>query len=236
MDKRIVIKLFSYSYRILFVTFISCILSLFSLQALASDLSIDIQVDQSTYENNAPLVYQIKIKNNSSRRIRNISVNADFTSLQSNNQNVFVSSKILGQASLLSNKGDFVGSGDLLVSNAQLRANGTLTYTVTAVVSDELLVPIDTLSVKVTSDSDDIQNNAPIVKAPVYKYSLSLIADKSEYQINNSLTYTLKVKNTGSDKIQHLSLQQDFMSLLVESIDGTAIPAFSQVSISAKKK
>ncbi|AGH80910.1 conserved repeat domain protein [Psychromonas sp. CNPT3] len=229
------IKLFSYSYRILFVTFISCILSLFSLQALASDLSIDIQVDQSTYENNAPLVYQIKIKNNSSRRIRNISVNADFTSLQSNNQNVFVSSKILGQASLLSNKGDFVGSGDLLVSNAQLRANGTLTYTVTAVVSDELLVPIDTLSVKVTSDSDDIQNNAPIVKAPVYKYSLSLIADKSEYQINNSLTYTLKVKNTGSDKIQHLSLQQDFMSLLVESIDGTAIPAFSQVSISAKK-
>ncbi|WP_072055476.1 DUF11 domain-containing protein [Aliivibrio fischeri] len=200
----------------------------------AADLSVNVSSDTTIYENSRAVTYTITVDNLTSNTIDNISLSADFLSVMSGSDLAFQSTEISGKATWFSNKGDFNTSGDLIVSNAKLNSGGTLTYTVLANVSE---IAKDDISVQATAKTgtETIDSNIIIVQPAPYEYSLILSADKSEYKLSQQITYTLVAQNTGSYKVQHLSINQLFASLSVESIDGILISPFSSVAISAKK-
>lgn len=215
----------------LFSLFIGLFLSI---GAHSADLTIAITADSAIYENNEIVSYQVTVTNESSVTIDNISVSSKFMSAMSGSELAFQSTEISGSATWFSNKGDFSSSGDLMVSNAKLQGGGVLTYTVLAKVSDTAIADVS-MQANVTSASENIDSNTLVITPAPYEYTLNLSVDKSEYTLNGLLTYTLKVENTGSYKVQHLAINQLFSSLTVESIDGNSISPFSSVSITAKK-
>ncbi|MDD9157809.1 DUF11 domain-containing protein [Aliivibrio sp. S4TY2] len=215
----------------LFSLFIGLFLSL---GAHSADLTIAITADSAIYENNEIVSYQVTVTNVSSFTIDDISVSSEFMSAMSGSELAFQSTEISGSATWFSNKGDFSTSGDLMVSNAKLQQGGVLTYTVLARVSDTAIADVS-IQANVTSSSESIDSNTQIITPAPYEYTLTLSVDKSQYELNDLLTYTLKAENTGSYKVQHLAINQLFSSLSVESIDGSLVSPFSSVAISAKK-
>lgn len=153
-------------------------------------------------------------------------------SIRSGTRNAFVSTSISGGATFLSDIGDYAVSGDLVVSNASLRSGGILTYTIEALVSNDVEKEIS-ISATVNTLTENIESSPLIVVPATYHYTLDLSVNKTEYTVKNKLTYTLKATNTGTSRVQNLSIEQPFNSLLGMSIDGSNIPTFSSVAISA---
>lgn len=205
----------------------------FSAFVFSADLAVEVTTNDSVYQNNETVTYQVTVTNLSSNDIDNISVSADFLSAMSGSELAFQSTEISGSATWFSNKGDFSTSGDLMVSNAKLQQGGVLTYTVLARVSDTAITDIS-MQANVTSTSENIDSNTQVITPAPYEYTLTLSVDKSQYALNDLLTYTLKAENIGSYKVQHLSINQLFSSLAVESMDGSLISPFSSVVITAK--
>lgn len=198
----------------------------------AADITIDITSDETVYENNTNVTYQITVTNISPNTINDISVQSDFMSVTSGTENAFESTSILGTSTFLSNEGDYNSAGDLNVSNARLRSGGVLTYTIKALTSNIITGDISVIAT-VTTPTETV-NTPPITVTPApYAYTLDLSVNKTNYIINNTLTYTLKVENIGSYKVQNLSINQLFSSLTGESISGMVIPNFSSVVINA---
>ncbi len=211
---------------------LATLFSLFSFYSYSADLEVELTSDVEVYENNNYVNYEIIVSNLTGSTVDNISVSSEFISVLSGGGAAFQSTDISGTATLLSHKGDFNNSGDLFVTGASLRQNGKLTYSIRALVADDV---IDNIPVQatVTTASETITSNEITVQPVPYEYSLNLSVDKSQYPVTGQLTYTLTAENTGSYKVQHLDINQVFSSLTVESIDGTDVAPFSAVAISA---
>lgn len=200
--------------------------------AIAADVTISITSDEAVYENNDVVTYNITVTNVSANLINNIAIKSDFMSVTSGTENAFESTSILGTSTFLSNAGDYDSVGNLDVSNARLRSGGVLTYTIKALTSNIITGDISVVAT-VTTPTETV-NTPPITVTPApYAYTLGLSVNKTNYIINNTLTYTLKVENIGSYKVQNLSINQLFSSLTGESISGMVIPNFSSVVINA---
>ncbi len=212
--------------------FLVSLFSFFSFYSYSADLEVKLTSDVEVYENNNYVNYEIIVSNLSDSTVGDISVSSEFVSLLSGGVTAFQSTDISAKSTLLSHIGDFNPSGDLLVSGASLRQYGSITYSIRALVADDVIDAIP-VQATVTTATETITSDVVTVQPAPYAYTLNLAVDKSLYPVTGQLNYTLTVENTGSYKVQHLNIEQLFSSLSVESIDGTYVAPFSAVAISA---
>ncbi|MGF1719526.1 DUF11 domain-containing protein [Vibrio kyushuensis] len=224
--------------------FIFLLFSALSFQALAASHDIDVTVSplSGEYENGQTISYDIKVKNTTRKTISAVSIQEavwdTVSTTLSGTSKAFTQVSITDSHSWGSNAGSYTSNNsNLVVSDAKLFPLGRLTYHVEATVADDIVGDIETGKTIVEASIDGTNEVfTPVTGAtfkPVpYQYDLELSVDKSEYLINKTLTYTLKLTNTGNHKVQHLNIEQPFASLKAQSISGSSINAFSSVAIS----
>ncbi len=219
----------------------------FSATAFAAEIEITVSPTNSTYENGQVIDYQVLIKNTTAKRIAGVviedPVGDTMAATESGTAKALSVLNITPSNSWGSMPGTLTGTdGNLVVTDAVLFPYGTLTYQFSAKVNEDIVGPISLGKTQVSADVDGDGTNerfTPTTESvfdPVpYQYSLELSTDNTEYLVGQPLTYTLKVKNTGSYQVQGLDIEQAFQSLSVADMNGARISPFSSVTISGKK-
>ncbi|MCK6263704.1 DUF11 domain-containing protein [Vibrio sp. ZSDE26] len=220
------------------------LLNLISFSAFAAK-SIEVSVfpTDAVYENGQTIAYDIQVKNTTKKVISSIDVQDlvwdTLSPSQTGSSKAFIKLSITDSHSWGSSAGSYNSQdSNLVVSDAKLFPLGQVTYHIEATVSDDIVGEIvlgDNTVVKAAIDGAN-QTFSPASVAtfsPVpYEYSIDLSVDKSEYLINQKLTYTLKLINTGSYRVQHLNIEQPYASLKALSASGSTVSAFNSVVIS----
>lgn len=205
------------------------ILTLFSFDVIAADISVQLEADKSVYENNGFVTYTVTVSNLTDSVIEVSSVSADFSA--------YSITQISASSSFLSESGDFSSSGNLQVTDARIHAGGHIKYVVQALVANDTTADIIIQASALASTSPDAVTSELVTVTPVpYKYSLTLSSDTSEYPVSGLLTYTLVAENIGAYRVQNLDIEQIFSTLLVENIDGTNTAPFTKIVNSAVKE
>ncbi len=216
-------------------------------RAEAAEIDVSVTTSASHYQNGEPLTYQITVKNNTAKILRDVSVRSDIASLTAHSQSqtvaAFRSSNISASSGFGSDSGAFIAqNADLDVVAAELFPFGSITYSVEAVVSDDIVEQINLSQVQVQADIDSdgsaesfSSNHSIAIEPAPYQYQISLDANLEHYQSGEQLVYTVSVENTGSYKIKGLSLTAPFASLTAASVHNDADLAFELVAISGSK-
>ncbi|TMX35908.1 DUF11 domain-containing protein [Vibrio sp. Hep-1b-8] len=219
---------------------------MFSIQAFAADIEVVVTPASSTYENGQLIDYYVTVKNTTAKTFRDVEVEDLVWDTQTNTESgrgkAFSSVTITASNSWGSNPGSFTSSdSNLSVSDAKLFPFGSNDYVIQAKVSDDAIGKIELGKTTVRADVDGdgsaevfVPSVASVFNPVPYQYELALSADKDEYLVGDSLTYTLTVTNTGSYRVQGLDINQAFESLAVEHSNGATSSPFSNVTISGK--
>ncbi|MGD8231957.1 DUF11 domain-containing protein [Vibrio sp. TRT 1302] len=219
---------------------------MFSIQAFAADIEVVVTPASSTYENGQVIDYHVTVKNTTAKTFRDVEVEDlvwdTQTDTESGRGKAFSSVTITASNSWGSNPGSFTSSdSNLSVSDAKLFPFGSNDYLIQAKVSDDAIGQIELGKTTVRADVDGdgnadvfVPSVASVFNPVPYQYELALSADKDEYLVGDSLTYTLTVTNTGSYRVQGLDINQAFDSLAVEHTNGATSSPFSSVTISGK--
>ena len=215
-------------------------LTVFTTKAFAlSDVTVMLTQNSAHYENSGQLVYTLKIVNNSGENITDISVENELLLLETTDITgakvpAFTDVTISASHSYFSKPGVFNGTGNLNASGVTIHRGGYVEYTMIATVSDTIVGDIVNDSAAVHTGFFTNIKAAPVTATPVpYVYELLLSTDLAEYTINKNINYTLTVKNTGKYVIHNLDLQDNVADITAQSIDGSGVNAFSDITITS---
>ncbi|MFM2586995.1 DUF11 domain-containing protein [Vibrio sp. TBV020] len=222
-------------------------MSLVSLQAFAADIEVSVSPTTEIYQNGQNIDYQITVINTTAKTFRDVSIKDLVWDTQADSEagrvKAFSSLTIIPGNSWGSKPGTFTSSdANLDVDDAVLLPFGKIEYHIQAMVKDDVVgqLELGDTTVQVDVDGDgSAETFSPTTKSvfsPVpYEYTMSLSVDKTYYSVDQSLTYTLEVENTGSYLVQNLSIEQLFASLNIDTVDGAKASPFSSVEISGRK-
>lgn len=177
---------------------------------------VAVSVDKDNYLLNDELTYTIKVVNEGNSVIRHLNVESAVSTIESLNihgdyQLAFTSSINSAQVQgAESDAGDFSSSGDLVVTNASIAVGGSVTYSVKAMVSDNLVGDIVNDSVITQTRDSVISGNETLTPPTDPNITLTHTLNKTdEYLVQDEFTYTVTVKNASDSGIAYnYSVQQ----------------------------
>ncbi|MCW1890123.1 hypothetical protein OK016_16190 [Vibrio chagasii] len=69
--------------------------------------------------------------------------------------------------------------------------------------------------------------NTESIQRGLYEHDITVSVDKTNYQLNDELTYTIKVSNTGDTVIKAIDVQDAISAIKVLNIEGGLEQAFT---------
>ncbi|WP_086970295.1 DUF11 domain-containing protein [Vibrio coralliirubri] len=193
---------------------------------------MDLSVDSASYDNDQEVAYTLVLTNESDKAITELDVKDELLNIlttddQGNNVNAFSQVSTQAQSSFLSSPGDYSRFGNLDASGVRIAAGGSVTYTMVATVSADAAGTIDNVASASTGLLGAVESNTESIQRGVYQHDVVVSVDKANYQLNNKLTYKIKVSNTGDTFIQTLDVQDVLSDIKALNIEGTLQQAFT---------
>ncbi|HGY9597156.1 TPA: hypothetical protein ACOJPH_004870 [Vibrio campbellii] len=233
-------KDFSRLIRTLGGAFLSFLMVLIAMPAKADIAGLDVQLSpvSGQYDNGNQIEYTLTLTNTSGSTLPGLEVNDEIMNIMTSGDsggsvNAFESAEISASASFLSSAGDYNRNGNLTATNVNIRNNGTVSYTIKATVSEQAAGDINNVANVRSGALSREDSNTATHQRVVYEHSIVLSASVDKYGAGQALVYTLKVSNTGSAKIQGMTVTDFVADIKAEDINGAMIPAFTSVSNSS---
>ncbi|MFV8409848.1 hypothetical protein [Vibrio owensii] len=213
---------------------------LIAMPAKADIAGLDVQLSpvSGQYDNGSQIEYTLTLTNTSGSTLSGLEVNDEIMNIMTSGDsggsvNAFESTEISASASFLSSAGDYDRNGNLTATDVRIRNNGTVSYTIKATVSEQAAGDINNVA-NVRSGALSLEDsNTTTHQRVVYEHSIDLSASVDKYGTGQALVYTLKVSNTGSAKIQGMTVTDLVADIEAEDINGAMISAFTSVSNSS---
>ncbi|MGI9915771.1 hypothetical protein [Vibrio owensii] len=213
---------------------------LIAMPAKADIAGLDVQLSpvSGQYDNGSQIEYTLTLTNTSGSTLSGLEVNDEVMNIMTSGDsggsvNAFESAEISASASFLSSAGDYDRNGNLTATNVNIRNNGTVSYTIKATVSEQAAGDINNVANVRSGALSREDSNTTTHQRVVYEHSIDLSASVDKYGAGQALVYTLKVSNTGSAKIQGMTVTDLVADIKAEDINGAMIPAFTSVSNSS---
>nr|WP_285377435.1 hypothetical protein [Vibrio sp. B172a] len=233
-------KDFSRLIRTLGGAFLSFLMVLIAMPAKADIAGLDVQLSpvSGQYDNGNQIEYTLTLTNTSGSTLSGLEVNDEIMNIMTSGDsgglvNAFESAEISASASFLSSAGDYDRNGNLTATDVRIRNNGTVSYTIKATVSEQAAGDINNVANVRSSALSREDSNTTTHQRVVYEHSIDLSASVDKYGTGQALVYTLKVSNTGSAKIQGMTVTDLVSDIEAEDINGAMISAFTSVSNSS---
>nr|WP_104029368.1 DUF11 domain-containing protein [Vibrio jasicida] len=233
-------KDFSRLIRSLGGAFLSFLMVLIAMPAKADIAGLDVQLSpvSGQYDNGSQIEYTLTLTNTSGSTLSGLEVNDEIMNIMTSGDsggsvNAFESAEISASASFLSSAGDYDRNGNLAATNVNIRNNGTVSYTIKATVSEQAAGDINNVANVRSGALSRKDSNTTTHQRVVYEHSIDLSASVDKYGTGQALVYTLKVSNTGSAKIQGMTVTDLVADIEAEDINGAMISAFTSVSNSS---
>ncbi|CAH7341992.1 conserved hypothetical protein [Vibrio chagasii] len=220
--------------------FLSILLIPFSAQADTTGLKMDLSVDSASYDNGQEVVYTLVLTNGSDKAINGFDVKDELLNIlttddQGKSVNAFTQATIQAHSTVLSSAGTFNRFGNLEATDVRVAAGGSVTYTMSATVSGEAAGTIDNFATASSGLLDSVDSNTESIQRGLYEHDITVSVDKTNYQLNDELTYTIKVSNTGDTVIKAIDVQDAISAIKVLNIEGGLEQAFTDNVNSATK-
>ncbi|WP_374222446.1 hypothetical protein [Vibrio sp. B1ASS3] len=213
---------------------------LVTVPAKADIAGLDVQLSpiSGQYDNGNQIEYTLTLTNTSGSTLSGLEVNDEVMNIMTSGDsggsvNAFESAEISASASFLSSAGDYDRNGNLTAADVRIRNNGTVSYTIKATVSEQAAGDITNVASVRSGALSREDSNSTTHERVVYEHSIELSASPDKYSIGQSVTYTLKVSNTGSSKINGMTVTDLVADIETEDLNGAPISAFTSVSNSA---
>ncbi|WP_425315780.1 hypothetical protein [Vibrio owensii] len=213
---------------------------LIAMPAKADIAGLDVQLSpvSGQYDNGNQIEYTLTLTNTSGSTLSGLEVNDEIMNIMTSGDsggsvNAFESAEISASASFLSSAGDYDRNGNLTATDVRIRNNGTVSYTIKATVSEQAAGDINNVANVRSGALSREDSNTTTHQRVVYEHSIDLSASPDKYSIGQSVTYTLKVSNTGSSKINGMTVTDLVADIETEDLNGAPISAFTSVSNSA---
>lgn len=233
-------KDFSRLIRTLGGAFLSFLMVLIAMPAKADIAGLDVQLSpvSGQYDNGSQIEYTLTLTNTSGSTLSGLEVNDEVMNIMTSGDsggsvNAFESAEISASASFLSSAGDYDRNGNLTATDVRIRNNGTVSYTIKATVSEQAAGDINNVANVRSGALSREDSNTTTHQRVVYEHSIDLSASVDKYGTGQALVYTLKVSNTGSAKIQGMTVTDLVADIEAEDINGAMISAFTSVSNSS---
>lgn len=233
-------KDFSRLIRTLGGAFLSFLMVLIAMPAKADIAGLDVQLSpvSGQYDNGNQIEYTLTLTNTSGSTLSGLEVNDEIMNIMTSGDsggsvNAFESAEISASASFLSSAGDYDRNGNLTATDVRIRNNGTVSYTIKATVSEQAAGDINNVANVRSGALSREDSNTTTHQRVVYEHSIDLSASVDKYGTGQALVYTLKVSNTGSAKIQGMTVTDLVADIEAEDINGAMISAFTSVSNSS---
>nr|WP_156144394.1 DUF11 domain-containing protein [Vibrio jasicida] len=233
-------KDFSRLIRTLGGAFLSFLMVLITMPAKADIAGLDVQLSpvSGQYDNGSQIEYTLTLTNTSGSTFSGLEVNDEVMNIMTSGDsggsvNAFESAEISASASFLSSAGDYDRNGNLTATDVRIRNNGTVSYTIKATVSEQAAGDINNVANVRSGALSREDSNTTTHQRVVYEHSIDLSASVDKYGTGQALVYTLKVSNTGSAKIQGMTVTDLVADIEAEDINGAMISAFTSVSNSS---
>ncbi|QLK49226.1 hypothetical protein DR996_30395 [Vibrio owensii] len=233
-------KDFSRLIRTLGGAFLSFLMVLIAMPAKADIAGLDVQLSpvSGQYDNGNQIEYTLTLTNTSGSTLSGLEVNDEIMNIMTSSDsggsvNAFESAEISASASFLSSAGDYDRNGNLTATDVRIRNNGTVSYTIKATVSEQAAGDINNVANVRSGALSREDSNTTTHQRVVYEHSIALSASVDKYGTGQALVYTLKVSNTGSAKIQGMTVTDLVADIEAEDINGAMISAFTSVSNSS---
>ncbi|WP_318487013.1 hypothetical protein [Photobacterium leiognathi] len=126
--------------------------------------------------------------------------------------------------------GSFVTSNasDNIDAIADIKPKGSVTFTVTAVVADNVIGAIDNTAY---AGSDNTPSEKVTITPKQGDFELTKIADTETYVTGQEVTYSVTLNNSSDAWISDISLQDQVSKIVADSHAGVKAPAFDASSI-----
>ncbi|WP_318513932.1 hypothetical protein [Photobacterium leiognathi] len=126
--------------------------------------------------------------------------------------------------------GSFVTSNasDNIDAIADIKPKGSVTFTVTAVVADNVIGAIDNTAY---AGSDNTPSEKVTITPKQGDFELTKIADTETYVTGQEVTYSVTLNNSSDAWISDISLQDQVSKIVADSHAGVKVPAFDASSI-----
>ena len=201
---------------------------------------MELSVDSASYDNDQQVAYTLVLTNESDKTIAELDVKDELLDIlttddEGNNVSAFSRVSTQAQSSLFSSPGDYSRFGNLDATGVRIAAGGSVTYTMVATISGDAAGRIDNIASASTGLLDAVESNIKSIQRGVYQHDVVVSVDKDNYQLNNVLTYTIKISNTGDMVIQTLNVQDAISAIKVLNIEGGLEQAFTDNVNSATK-
>ncbi|WP_459671938.1 hypothetical protein [Vibrio owensii] len=213
---------------------------LIAMPAKADIAGLDVQLSpvSGQYDNGNQIEYTLTLTNTSGSTLSGLEVNDEIMNIMTSGDsggsvNAFESAEISASASFLSSAGDYDRNGNLTATDVRIRNNGTVSYTIKATVSEQAAGDINNVANVRSGALSREDSNTTTHQRVVYEHSIDLSASVDKYGTGQALVYTLKVSNTGSAKIQGMTVTDLVADIEAEDINGAMISAFTSVSNSS---
>ncbi|MHA2716909.1 hypothetical protein ACXZ7B_19730 [Vibrio owensii] len=213
---------------------------LIAMPAKADIAGLDVQLSpvSGQYDNGSQIEYTLTLTNTSGSTLSGLEVNDEIMNIMTSGDsggsvNAFESAEISASASFLSSAGDYDRNGNLTATDVRIRNNGTVSYTIKATVSEQAAGDINNVANVRSGALSREDSNTSTHQRVVYEHSIDLSASVDKYGTGQALVYTLKVSNTGSAKIQGMTVTDLVADIEAEDINGAMISAFTSVSNSS---
>ncbi len=219
-----------FRYNLVFL--LSILLVPFASYADTTGLTMDLSVDSASYDNDQEVVYTLVLTNESDTAIHDFDVkdgllNILTTDDEGNNVNAFTEVLIEARSNALSSPGTYNRFGNLEATDVRVTAGGSVTYTMTATVSSDAAGTIDNVASASSGPLDSVESNTESIQRSLYQHDVVVSVDKTNYQLNKELTYSIKVSNTGDTVIQTLDVHDAISDIKALDIDGVLQQAFT---------
>ncbi|MHA2706800.1 hypothetical protein [Vibrio owensii] len=213
---------------------------LIAMPAKADIAGLDVQLSpvSGQYDNGNEIEYTLTLTNTSGSTLSGLEVNDEIMNVMTSGDsggsvNAFENAEISASASFLSSAGDYDRNGNLTATDVRIRNNGTVSYTIKATVSEQAAGDINNVANVRSGALSREDSNTTTHQRVVYEHSIDLSASVDKYGTGQALVYTLKVSNTGSAKIQGMTVTDLVADIEAEDTNGAMISAFTSVSNSS---
>ncbi|WP_408740063.1 hypothetical protein [Vibrio owensii] len=213
---------------------------LIAMPVKADIAGLDVQLSpvSGQYDNGNQIEYTLTLTNTSGSTLSGLEVNDEIMNIMTSGDsggsvNAFESAEISASASFLSSAGDYDRNGNLTATDVRIRNNGTVSYTIKATVSEQAAGDINNVANVRSGVLSREDSNTATHQRVVYEHSIDLSTSVDKYGTGQALVYTLKVSNTGSAKIQGMTVTDLVADIEAEDINGAMISAFTSVSNSS---
>ncbi|MEZ9289870.1 DUF11 domain-containing protein [Vibrio lentus] len=192
---------------------------------------MDLSVDSASYDNDQKVVYTLVLTNESDRTIHDFDVKDELLDIlttddQGNDVSAFTQASIQAQSTLLSSSGTYNRFGNLEATDVRVTAGGSVTYTMTATVSNDAAGTIDNVASASSGPLYSVESNTESIQRGLYEHDVAVSVDKTNYQLKSELTYSIKVSNTGDTVIQTIDVQDAISDIKTLNVDGNLQLAF----------